>query len=301
MEHIYSEEEIEYIIVKTNHFINEHTLNYNKAIKRIICKSTIRKETIDNFRNLKNCTFNEYIALISKLDKKHEYIELISVHDDFHKLISELLSRYLMSKPISETLFNNLYFSHVTLLNLLYEIIEKFDSTKNQMDKLTDTWNRNIFIKFIDREYLEMKRGKESFCLAYFGIDQFENINEEYNHDVGDFILKDLIKLIKNCLREYDSMSRWAGAEFIILLPDASLTESIEIINKIKDIINQKNFIYESNQINLTCSFGISIATLEKNVEEIINEASRLLYLAKSKGKDMIEVSSTKVGEISPT
>lgn len=300
MMHIYNKDKIEHIIVRTNHFINEHLLNYNKAIKRVICKGIIKKETIDNYRNFKNCTFSEYITLLQEFDKDEDYSELISVHNDFHKLISELLSRYLTSKPISESLFNSLYFSHVTLINLLNEIIIKFDFTKNQLDKLTNSWNREIFRKFIEKEYYEMKRGKPSFSLVYFDIDHFKDINDNYGHNIGDYILKNLIKLIKNYLREYDTISRWGGDEFLILLPDTLLPEAIHIISRIKQIISQRKFICESIEISISCSFGISVGTLEKEVEDIINDADRLLYLAKEKGRNKIEFSEYE-GELSPS
>lgn len=300
MIHIYNKDKIEHIIVRTNHFINEHLLNYNKAIKRVICKGIIKKETIDNYRNFKNCTFSEYITLLQEFDKDEDYSELISVHNDFHKLTSELLSRYLTSKPISESLFNSLYFSHVTLINLLNEIIIKFDFTKNQLDKLTNSWNREIFRKFIEKEYYEIKRGKPSFSLVYFDIDHFKDINDNYGHNIGDYILKDLIKLIKNYLREYDTISRWGGDEFLILLPDTLLPEAIHIISRIKQIISQRKFICESIEISISCSFGISVGTLEKEVEDIINDADRLLYLAKEKGRNKIEFSEYE-GELSPS
>jgi len=291
VEHIYSKDEIKHIIVKTNHFINEHILSYNKAIKRIICNGSISKDTIESFRSFKNCSFDEYIDLISRHDKKYEYIELISVHDDFHELISEMLSRHLSSRPISENLSNDLYFCHVTLLNILHGIIDKLDSTKSQLDKLTNTWNREIFIKFIDREYLEVKKGKASFCLTYFCIDQFREINEEYNYNIGDAILKELILLVKNCLREYDSISRWTGAEFLILFPDTSLESAVELIEKIKQMINQKIFVFDSKEIQLSCSFGITLSSIDKDVKSTIDEAINLLYSAKSKGKNQIETS----------
>lgn len=300
MVHIYSEDEIEHIIIKTNHFINEHLLNYNKAIKRIICKGSIKKETIDDYRNAKNCTFDEYIETLLKFDKNADCKDLISVHNDFHKLTAEVLSRYLTSRPISETLFNNLYFSHVTLINLLNEIINNFNFKKNQLDKLTNTWNREIFSKFIEREYLEMKRGKPTFSLVYFDVDHFKEINDNYNHNIGDFILRDLIKLIKSYLREYDSISRWGGDEFLILFPDTTLPEAVQVISRIKQIINRRNFIYEAKEINVSCSFGIAPGTLEKDIEKIIDEADSLLYLAKKNGRDRIEFSDYE-GELSPS
>jgi len=288
--HIYTEEEIEDIIIKINHFINEHLLNYNRAIKRIVCKGIITKETIDDYRTFKNCSFHEYIDFLKKFDNKDNYSEIIKIHHLFHTLISEVLSKYSTNKAISEKLFNSLYYTHSTLINLLNDIIAKLDFTKNQLDKLTETWNREIFIKFIEKEYLQMKKGGKAFSLVYFDIDNFKEFNDTYSHNTGDEVLKELIKIIKNYLREYDSIARWGGVEFLILLPDTEINVALPIIERIKKIVDNRTFYFDLNEIKLSCSFGISEANLDNTIDEIINNTDTLLYKAKKSGRNMIAI-----------
>jgi diguanylate cyclase (GGDEF)-like protein len=288
--HIFTEEEIESIIVKTNHFMNEHLLNYNKAIKRIVCKGIIKKETIDDYRTLKNCSFPIYIDSLEKFDPKTDYSEIVDIHNLFHQLISEILSKYSTNQAINEKLFNSLYFTHSTLLNLLDGIAKKFDFTKNQLDSLTKTWNRGIFLRFIEKEYSGMKRGKEPFSLVYFDIDNFKRINDTYSHDIGDNILKESIAVIKNYLREYDSIARWGGDEFLILFPSTKLNITLSIIERIRNILDNRVFHFGLDEIKISCSFGISEANLDNSIEEIIDEADKLLHNAKKLGKNRIEI-----------
>lgn len=284
--HIYTKKEIEDVISKSNKFIFKCSFIYNSTIRKIICKKKIRKEIIKKYTNY---SFRKFIQFISEIDSQKDYYELIKTHKQFHFLINNALTDYIENKIITEELFDNLHLNYQKLIDSLNEIIFRFDFTRNQLDKLTGAWNREIFFEFLEKEYSEMKRGDKAFCLVYFDIDFFKFINDTYSHSSGDFILKELIKLIKNNLREYDSISRWGGDEFLILLPNTSIKEALFIINRIKEIINQKIFIINSFEIKITCSFGIAEATLEKSINEVINKADELLYTSKRLGRNKIE------------
>lgn len=134
--HICNENEIEKIILKTNQFIREHSLNYNRAIKKIICKKNV---DLNEYKNLNNCSFEKYINFLSKIDSTINYIELVKIHVNFHKFINQTLSDYSKGEAISEKLFNDLYSNHIKLLDLLNEIVFRFDFIRNQLDKLTGT------------------------------------------------------------------------------------------------------------------------------------------------------------------
>lgn len=284
--HIYTKKEIEDVISKSNKFIFKCSFIYNSTIRKIICKKKIRKEIIKKYTNY---SFRKFIQFISEIDSQKDYYELIKTHKQFHFLINNALTDHIENKIITEELFDNLHLNYQKLIDSLNEIIFRFDFTRNQLDKLTGAWNREIFFEFLEKEYSEMKRGDKAFCLVYFDIDFLKFINDTYSHSSGDFILKELIKLIKNNLREYDSISRWGGDEFLILLPNTSIKEALFIINRIKEIINQKIFITNSFEIKITCSFGIAEATLEKSINEVINKADELLYTSKRLGRNKIE------------
>ncbi|MDN5099352.1 GGDEF domain-containing protein [Aliarcobacter butzleri] len=134
---------------------------------------------------------------------------MINTHEYFHKLLNKTLMNYINNKTIKEKLFDDLYIRHKDFINELDNIIFKYNFRKNQLDKLTLAWNREIFLELLEKEYFLMKREEASFSLVYFDIDFFKNINDTYFHDFGDFILKELIKYIKTKLRKYDSICRW--------------------------------------------------------------------------------------------
>lgn len=288
--YVYSESEIENIIFKTKQLIDEHSFFYNNLLKKIICKLQIKEININEYLDLKNCPFDNFIKSFPNINIEEIFEELLKTHNNFHKLLNEMLINYVNQKTIQEELFDNLYIKHKELINLLDNIISKYTFRKNQLDKLTLAWNREIFLEFIEKEYFSMKRYEGNFSLVYFDIDFFKKINDTYFHDFGDFILKELISFIKENLRKYDSICRWGGDEFLILLPKTSLEEANDIIYRIKVKIDKKSFILGTNNVNITCSFGIVEATLKESIQDTINRADKLLYKAKKLGKNRIEI-----------
>ena len=285
----FTKQEINNILVQTNYFINNHLSNYNHALQIIICKDHVPQETIDDYKEFKNCTFKGYIDFLISHEKDADLDELIEAHDNFHYLTGEILAKYKDNQEISHELFNTLHLTHNKLIELLNTIILDLEVTKTQLDPLTSAWTRKIFLGFLDIEYQKVKREKKNFSLAYMDIDHFKIINDTYGHACGDFILTELVKLIRYHLRRYDSIARWGGEEFLILLPETSVNDSLEIIKRIKESIEKKAFIFEDNHIKITCSFGLTQSSNEIKLNELIKKSDALLYQAKSAGRNHIE------------
>ncbi|MDN5053452.1 GGDEF domain-containing protein [Aliarcobacter butzleri] len=285
-----SEDEIENIILITKNLVDKHSFFYNNLLKKIICKLDIEEIEMEEYLNKKNCPFNDFIKSFPNITLEENFEKLINTHEYFHKLLNKTLMNYINNKTIKEKLFDDLYIRHKDFINELDNIIFKYNFRKNQLDKLTLAWNREIFLELLEKEYFLMKREEASFSLVYFDIDFFKNINDTYFHDFGDFILKELVRYIKTKLRRYDSICRWGGDEFLVLLPKTNLKEATDIINRIRIKINKKRFILDKNNINITCSFGIVESTLNETIQEIITRADELLYKAKKLGKNRIEI-----------
>ena len=238
---------------------------------------------------MKNCTFHDYLhTYLQKGKKSDEYNELIETHDRFHKLVAKLLKHYKEGKMIKEGLYDEAFNCHHKLIGILTEINNSFEFVKNQMDTLTQCWNRKMFVELIKTEHSKSKRKQSDFCLAFFDIDHFKMINDKFGHECGDFVLQHVIELTRHNLREYDSIGRWGGEEFIILLPETSLTQANEIIERVKSAIEQELFIYKKNIIRVTASFGISTFQEKRSYKEMIRTADMLMYEAKKAGRNRI-------------
>ncbi|MGM0548978.1 MAG: GGDEF domain-containing protein, partial [Bacillota bacterium] len=154
-------------------------------------------------------------------------------------------------------------------------------------DELTEINNRRHLTNVLTKEFNRHQRYNSSFAFIIFDIDYFKNVNDNYGHDEGDRILKELSELIKNNIRQSDHFGRWGGEEFVLLAPETELKAAYKLAEKLRKAIAAYNFIQAEN---ITASFGIAVIENEENIEELIKRADNALYRAKAKGRNRVEV-----------
>jgi diguanylate cyclase (GGDEF)-like protein len=157
-------------------------------------------------------------------------------------------------------------------------------------DSLTELPNRRLFSKLFQKEFSLMKRHGHESAMAILDVDNFKDVNDSYGHPVGDNVLRQLADLLKNNVRESDTVSRFGGEEFIILLPKTSLEEAYELAERLRKTITNHTFTVESDTFQLTSSFGICL--LDENNSQSLDEcyflADKALYFAKQLGKNKV-------------
>lgn len=164
--------------------------------------------------------------------------------------------------------------------------VEKVLEYLSTIDPLTQIYNRRKFNKLLDYEIKKFKRYKRSFSLILCDIDKFKDTNDTYGHDVGDLVLKEFSRLLKDSIRESDSVARWGGEEFIILIPNSTLENSQKLTNKIKNDIESHKF---NNAGKITASFGLSNFNENDTKETIIKRIDIALYKAKDNGRNCVK------------
>ena len=159
---------------------------------------------------------------------------------------------------------------------------------KASTDFLTQLFNRRKFDSLIEYEIKQIKRYHDKdLCLILLDIDNFKHINDAYGHDVGDIILKEIAKIIKLSIRESDIASRWGGEEFAICLSHTTIQDSLIVAQKIRQTI--ESFIF-TQELRITCSFGISQLHTTDSYIELFKRADEALYKAKRTGKNKVEI-----------
>ena len=153
-------------------------------------------------------------------------------------------------------------------------------------DTLTGLYNRQKFHDIFAKELRRDKRYNNALSLIIFDIDHFKNVNDEFGHQVGDEVLKDISALIQQAIREHDTVVRWGGEEFIILLPETNLEGAMNTAQKLKDTICN----YKNSSINrtITASFGLTVLQEKDNQDSVIKRADDALYKAKQSGRNKI-------------
>lgn len=157
-------------------------------------------------------------------------------------------------------------------------------------DRLTGLVNRNYLI-----EHLQLLYGQEdlsNYWLAIIDIDDFKGINDTYGHNGGDYVLKGVADLIMgNCGKL--TACRWGGEEFILVgQAEECLTGSSEsvcsILERIRAAVEDYDFSYEGQKINITITIGVAVHMQAQSIDEWINVADKKLYLGKQTGKNKL-------------
>jgi diguanylate cyclase (GGDEF)-like protein len=158
-------------------------------------------------------------------------------------------------------------------------------------DPLTDLPNRRLLEKLIKRELASVQRYGQETVIIMLDVDDFKLINDTYGHQVGDSILMQLADLLQNNVRETDTVARFGGEEFIILMPNTSVEEGYSFAERIRKTIMEKVFSVGSVTLQITSSFGVSSMgdINSQNLEDYYLLADRALYLAKQSGKNRVE------------
>jgi diguanylate cyclase (GGDEF)-like protein len=156
------------------------------------------------------------------------------------------------------------------------------------IDPLTKLFNRRKIDEVINNSLKSLQRNNFPLSLVILDIDNFKSINDTYGHLIGDEVLKTISKILKDTFRDVDSVGRWGGEEFIIILPETSLDNAKVSLERLRNTINNYNF---DTVGHISCSYGL--CTVKESIlsqEEFIKYADDALYEAKKSGKDCIVI-----------
>lgn len=159
------------------------------------------------------------------------------------------------------------------------------DFINSMTDSLTNTWNqRYMSMIFNDR--------LGHYSMALIDIDNFKSVNDTYGHLAGDSIIVNISKILRGVINEGDIICRYGGDEFVLILRDQGLEESLIQLETLRKQIEAYQFKYEKVFIDVTISMGLIEENGSHTVEYVFNCADELLYKAKANGKNDI---STKL------
>ncbi len=152
-------------------------------------------------------------------------------------------------------------------------------------DQLTKIHNRMYIDEMLQNQYYRFHRNQEISSIILLDIDFFKSINDKYGHLIGDMVLVEFATLLKSSIRKGDTVGRWGGEEFLIILPHANLQQALKLAQKIRKTI--ENNIFTTIK-HITASFGV--ATFEKgmSIENLIDTADKALYLSKENGRNKV-------------
>ncbi|MBD3830816.1 MAG: diguanylate cyclase, partial [Arcobacter sp.] len=182
-----------------------------------------------------------------------------------------------------------LSYSMVNKLNYTQELEEAkaeltILSSTDYLTKLDNRKNIDSVLKINENMY---KRYKDNFSVILLDIDDFKKVNDNYGHLVGDNVLIEFAKILTKYTRQTDIVGRWGGEEFIIICPKTNLEETLILAQKLREKIASHNFGIVGTK---TASIGVTTFRENDTITELLSRVDDALYLAKSKGKNRVEM-----------
>ena len=163
---------------------------------------------------------------------------------------------------------------------------------KSEKDPLTEIWNKGaLLVK--GPEFFKRSRLLEiPLSLLVFDLDHFKKVNDNYSHQAGDYVLKEVAKIVDNKLiRNDDYFARFGGEEFVIMLFGSNIQQAEEIGERIRTTIENHNFVFDNQKLPVTVSIGIS-AQEDKmtSFDELFAKADSALYASKNSGRNRVTI-----------
>jgi diguanylate cyclase (GGDEF)-like protein/PAS domain S-box-containing protein len=157
------------------------------------------------------------------------------------------------------------------------------------VDDLTQLYNARHFYHQLRTEIERANRYEQPLTLLLLDLDDFKCYNDAYGHLEGDRALARIGQVFKRCLRQADSIFRYGGEEFTILLPMTTCAEGIVTAEKIRAEIRKENFNPAADQgIRMTVSIGLAQYSPQEEMAGFVDRVDRLMYRAKKEGKDRV-------------
>lgn len=189
---------------------------------------------------------------------------------------------------------------------LMFHQLEKDHSNKNHpllyqinYDPLTRLSNRDSLQKTITDLHQAYKTDGKSYSILLMDLDRFKLINDRYGHEMGDELLQLVAQRIQFIVRETDTIGRWAGEEFLCILPDADPEIAALVADRLHHSVNEQGFHLNDREIFLTSSIGIaSYPNDGTSPEDLFSIADATLYEAKRNGRNQIYSSKILNGNI---
>jgi len=158
-------------------------------------------------------------------------------------------------------------------------------------DYLTNVYNRRYINERLPVDIDNSIKIKKPISIVIADLDSFKQINDDFGHVMGDIVLKDTCKIIKDFLiKNEDWVGRYGGDEFLIVLNNINREEAYKIIESMRIKIEKHKFKYNDKSINITVSFGIYTVDSQVEFNAVIEELDKNLYKAKKHGKNRIVV-----------
>jgi diguanylate cyclase (GGDEF)-like protein len=243
-------------------------------------------------RKVRQCALQPYPYLLLLTSK--------SLKEDLIQGMESGADDYIV-KPFDQHELNVRLRAGSRILELQAELLETREELREQAtkDSLTRVWNRRSILENLTGELARANREPRPLGVVLVDLDNFKSINDTHGHFAGDIVLQEAAKRMKDSIRAYDSIGRYGGEEFLILLPGCDDLTTFAQAERLRAKLSDERINLPNTSIQLTASFGCTSVPPNARIcaDVLIRTADEALYVAKGRGRNRVELlSSTAVG-----
>lgn len=237
------------------------------------------------------------LRIVHETGKKEQEIALLTAGRELERLVRWTITGALLSSIVVLGLLFSRYRLRVRTareidaknveLQAAYARVEELSRT----DELTGLLNRRAILEILTLEQARCERSGETFALVLADVDDFKRCNDQWGHACGDDVLRELARMIRGAVRATDTVGRWGGEEFLLVLPATAEDGATEVAEKIRSLVAGSPIVWEGHEIALTMTLGVA-ATGSGDIEIALRRADEALYTGKRNGKNRTELAA---------
>jgi diguanylate cyclase (GGDEF)-like protein len=157
------------------------------------------------------------------------------------------------------------------------------------IDGLTQVHVKRYLLESLDKELMRARRHQRDLSFLMLDIDHFKKINDVHGHLAGDYVLKEVARLIQQRIRRDEVLARYGGEEFAVILPETTLEGARALAEGLREKIEQSRFVFQGETIRVTISIGAAILIEDHRTSlDLIKKADEKLYEAKRGGRNRV-------------
>ena len=221
-----------------------------------------------------------YVILLTARDRHEDMLAALDAQcDDF------------LRKPFDSVELRARLRSGERVLDLQERLLRAQDQLRHDAthDRLTGLWNRGMIVDQLVSEVERAQRENHPLAIVMGDVDHFKSVNDTYGHAAGDEVLREIAQRLASIKRSYDSIGRYGGEEFLIILPGCDSREAIAVGERVRHVVSSEVSI---GPIKWPVTISLGVANYwdsDRDAATLIAAADEALYRAKAKGRNRVE------------
>ncbi|OIO94298.1 MAG: diguanylate cyclase response regulator [Armatimonadetes bacterium CG2_30_59_28] len=225
-----------------------------------------------------------YLILLTSLDEKTNTVKGLDAGADDY-----------LTKPFDPHELRARLRVGERMLEIQRELITAREELRLQatQDSLTGMLNRRLVLDILERELTRGQRLELPLAVLMIDIDHFKAVNDAYGHQAGDAVLKEVAARVSTTVRPYDSVGRYGGEEFLVILPGCDEPRAQIVAERLCCVVSREVVHTSAAEISVTLSLGLALSAQGETSERLVHAADRALYEAKRNGRNRVVVSQS--------